>query len=687
MVKKVKKIATMVIATGVVATPVMGAVPVVVMATDTDTIDMTKTATLEIHKYDEVAARMSGVDVDALNEADGEYDADVESAMAKCPLQGVQFKYLKVGDIITDTDAAASGTDSSVGVVYSVENDLMNILGLQAKDVRKTVNSKYCFSSTQINKAIADKLENDYLVTKDALEDYISSHKGVALADTDANGMTSKSGLALGLYLVVETEVPEEVTSTTDPFFVSLPMTDATGDYWIQDDDGNYKVTVYPKNQTDVPTIEKVVRQVNNDATDTEDFEDITTASEGDRLEYRIASRVPVVYTDASNYTKWTYEDIIAKGITYDQAVGATIKFFDTEELVTSKESVANVIWAFGKRVVTKAAYDAADTEARKSMYAYVDYASDGTSMTVSLTPAGLEMMNADTDTIDPNTSTSNSQFQGKYLTVCYAATVDSNDEVILGDEGNENDVILTYKRTNTDYYETIKDVANVYTYCIDLTKEFEGALENGHDASEVQFVLRNADDGQYIVAKPVTDSKGNAVAGQYYVTDMIDVTEEEDASVFSPSADGKMIINGLEAGTYVLTEIHTVDGYSLLKDDITIVINSTVDTITASEASRTGIPNDHSEVIYQTGDRASATVDGQDAEMSDGVVSTNEYVVMTVINNKDFILPKIFGLGTQLFFAVAAAGGLTGVGFVMNGRKKGHPYGCFLSKKSARRC
>lgn len=670
MVKRMKKLATMAIASGVAATPILGVVPVA-MAADTDTIDMTKTATLEIHKYDEVAAKLAGVDVDSLNMADGEKDEDVESAMAKYALQGVQFKYLKVGDIITDTDAATSSTDASVEVVYSVNTNLLSILGLDEADARKVSGNKYCFSSSQINTALADKLENDYLATKDAIEDYINDNKGVAMDDTDANGVTSKSGLELGLYLIVETEVPEEVTFTVDPFFVSLPMTDATGDYWIEDGNGNYKVTVYPKNQTDIPTIEKVVRQVNNEAKDAEDFADTTTASEGDRLEYRITSRVPVVSTDASNFTQWEYVDKIVEGITYDQTTGVSIRFYDTEELATSKASTPNVNWSFGKEVVVKSAYDQASASAREGIYAYVDYSTDGTTMTVSLTPAGLEAVNADTDTINPNTGTSNSQYQGKYLTLCYAASVDSNDEVILGDTGNENDVTLTYKRTNTDYYETIKDVANVYTYGIDLTKEFEDALDEGHDASEVQFVLKNSEDGHYIVAKPVTDSKGTVVPGEYYVTDKVDVTEEEDASVFSPSTDGKIIINGLEAGTYVMTEIQTVDGFSLLKDDITIVINMTEDSITASEASRTGIPNDHSEVIYQTGDRATASVDDQAAEMNDGSVSTNEYVVMKVINNKDFTLPKTGGLGTLIFSAIAAAGGLTGVGFVMNGKKK----------------
>lgn len=680
MKKKMKKRVAMAVTTGMVAASTVGGLSVSGVAaelTDSDTIDMTKTATLEIHKYDEVAARMAGVDVSSLKTADGEDDADVESAMAKYALKGVQFTYLKVGDIITDTDEAEAGANASVGVVYSVESDLMNILGLQTKDAKKTVTSgnqtKYCFSSTQINEALAEKLETSYLATKDALEDYIQSgnHRGTALEDTDTSGETSKSGLELGLYLIIETEVPEEVICTTDPFFVSLPMTDATGDYWIQDDAGNYKVTVYPKNQTDVPTINKVVRQVKNDANDTENFEDITTASEGDRLEYRIASKVPVVTTDASNYTAWTYEDLAASGITYDQKAGVTIKFYDTEEEATDKDAVANVTWAFGTQVVTKTAYDAADTADRNKIMAYVDYAADGSGMSVILTPAGLEAVNSDTDTVDQNTTTSNSQYQGKYLTVCYSASVDSSADTILGDAGNINDVSLTYKRTNADYYEIIRDKANVYTYGIDLTKTFSEILEKGHSAKEVQFILKNNTNGQYVVAVPVKDSSGKTVDGQYYVTDSIDATTEADGTVFSPGENGKLLISGLEADEYILTEIRTVDGYSLLKDDIIIDIDSTVDSITPSKATRTGIDNPNAEVIYVNEDRASATVDAENADMTDGTLSTNEYVAVDVINTKNFLLPKTGGLGTLLFSVIAAGGCLAGIGVVKSGSNK----------------
>lgn len=302
---------------------------------------------------------------------------------------------------------------------------------------------------------------------------------------------------------------------------------------------------------------------------------------------------------------------------------------------------------------------------------AYVEYAADGSGMSVVLTPAGLEAVNADTDTIDKNTATNNSQYQGKYLTVCYGASVDSNGDTILGDTGNINDVSLTYKRTNAAYYETIEDKANVYTYGIDLTKTFSEALANGHSAKEVQFLLKNKTNGQYIVAAPVKNQAGKVVEGQYYVTDRIDATEESDATVFSPASDGKLLISGLEADEYTLTEIRTVDGYSLLKDDIIIDINSTVDSITPSKATRTGISNPNADVIYINGDRASATVDSENADMTDGAVSTNEYVAMDVINTKNFLLPKTGGIGTLLFSVIAAGGCLAGIGIAKSGRNK----------------
>ena len=58
----------------------------------------------------------------------------------------------------------------------------------------------------------------------------------------------------MGLYLIVETKAPENVTYTTNPWFVQLPSTDSKGDDWF------YDVICYPKNETGNPTLDKRVR-------------------------------------------------------------------------------------------------------------------------------------------------------------------------------------------------------------------------------------------------------------------------------------------------------------------------------------------------------------------------------------------------------------------------------------------
>ncbi|MGO2863061.1 MAG: SpaH/EbpB family LPXTG-anchored major pilin [Brevibacterium sp.] len=58
---------------------------------------------------------------------------------------------------------------------------------------------------------------------------------------TTSDGLATFSGLPLGLYLVTETGTPADATSTTDPFLVTLPLSQSGGK-WL------YDVNVYPKN-------------------------------------------------------------------------------------------------------------------------------------------------------------------------------------------------------------------------------------------------------------------------------------------------------------------------------------------------------------------------------------------------------------------------------------------------------
>ena len=436
------------------------------------------------------------------------------------------------------------------------------------------------------------------------------------MSETSDAGVSTATGLDLGLYLVVETRVPEEVHTTTDPFFVSLPMTDATGDYW------NYDVVVYPKNQTNNPTINKLVKEPTEGV-----FKDVVTASEGDVLDFRLVTKLPKITSKATYLTKYEFVDTLSKGMTYDKD-SVTVSIYDAKSDAENGTGTAVATWS-----------------ARDAKFS-ANFDDTANKMTVSMGGDGLKAINP--------------AYTEKYLVVSYQASIHSDSTVLLGDKGNDNDVTLEYRRTNEDKWNIIKDKARVYTYGINLKKEFSVA---GGDPTKVEFKLQNRSDGYYVTA--------TGDAGKYYVTGDVNKTTEAEGTVFKPDATGALVINGLEADEYVLTEIHTSDGYSLLKAPITIKITSTEDTITPSVATVTGVTNPNEDIIVTAGRRASATVDESATNMSADNASTNARVDMKVTNTKSFTLPQTGGLGTILFTLAGACVVICGVLIITKKGKK----------------
>ena len=144
---------------------------------------------------------------------------------------------------------------------------------------------------------------------------------------------------------------------------------------------------------------------------------------------------------------------------------------------------------------------------------------------------------------------------------------MDSDNSVVYGDGGNDNKVVLTWKRSSSEYYDTLVDDAHVYTYGIDLTKQFS---DGKGDFKNVEFMVQNKTDNYYVKAEL------NQTEGIYYVTGH--VADKKDATHFIPvasgTAKGKVIVKGLEDDTYVITELRTDSGYTLLKDVITVTIS-----------------------------------------------------------------------------------------------------------------
>ena len=181
--------------------------------------------------------------------------------------------------------------------------------------------------------------------------------------------------------------------------------------------------------------------------------------------------------------------------------------------------------------------------------------ASDGASvMTISMTASGLAEINS-SRSVYTEASMVNSGYSDCTLRITYKATMNSDASVTYGDAGNPNDVVLTWKRSNTSYYDTLVDDYHVYIYGIDMTKQFS---DGRGDFSKVEFIVHNDTDGYFLVGKL------NEAEGVWYVTDH--VTEEKDATHFIPTKDGKLILKGLEDDTYTWTEVQTANSYTLLK-------------------------------------------------------------------------------------------------------------------------
>ena len=557
-------------------------------------IDTSRKASLSVYKYDITKASNDGAwDVESYVST-GLHDDAVVDKLSKYAIQGVEFTYLRVADI-TMSNEAVDG-QRQVGVLYGFDgsersNAVLSAIGLTAADAHKTEGGINYFTSDNLNNKLAAALAANATNVKNALETAVKNG-GVAMPETDASGHTSASDMELGLYLVVETRVPEMVTSTCNPFFVSLPMTTIDGAAW------DYDVTVYPKNQTGNPDLEKTVREDKNSTgkntgslTDIKDgYAHTATASVGDTVDYQIISTLPTITSKASALSEYTYVDTLSKGIKYNKN-DVVIEFFKdagcTDKIAT---------WAENSGKFTVGYDDTANT------------------MTICMIESGLSEIN---ESESVYTDSVKRGYSDCTMRISYAATLTADAK--MGDTDNPNEVVLTWKRTNTTYFDTLKDCCHVYTYGVDVLKQFS---DNGGNLRNVKFQLHNDTDDVFVIA----DLKD----GVYYAKGF--AAKKADATTFIPNSSGHIVVKGLEDDTYSLTETATDKGYVLLKDAVKIII----------KANENGQCEKCSAKLLT----ASATVNSKDITMTEG----NAIVPLTVVNNPGFDLPKTGGYGTWMF-------------------------------------
>ena len=680
------------------------------------TIDTSRKGSFTIFKYDLTNAEKDGVwdssyvstgvyDENGVNnilggsvragDTDNKSDLGNGGTSYGYAIAGVEFSYLKIADIVQFSESTADGrTDNHVEVLYAIDKvkgaDFLTALGL-SNGAKRYGNadqldaSKYFYQSDVLIAALAAGLEANSTTVKNALEAYMAANGGVKMAPTDSYGKTQATELDLGLYLVVETSVPEMVVSTTNPFLVSVPMTSVNG---TNANDGGtrwiYDITLYPKNLTGIPSLEKTLRENINDtgknggsATDiTDGYAHTGTASSGDVIDYQIISTLPSITSKSTYLTCYTFIDTLSSGLSYNKK-DVVLEFFTDDactDLVTT--------WTEADGYFTAT---------------YASTADGGNVMTIEMTTRGLEEINT-SKAVYPGASMVNSGFSDCTLRITYQATMDSDNTVVFGDSGNPNDVVLIWTRSNTAYYDTLVDDAHVYTYGIDLTKLFSDGAGNFEN---VEFIIHNDTDNYFVKAEL------NEAEGIYYVVDHVEA--EADATHFIPvnsnGKPGKVIIKGLEDDTYTITEVRTDNGYTLLKEDIEVIISQVESTnlcdiytsdvagliqndaryaekIISEAISKGYIKTDGglADILNNMPQKqlahylltASATVDGNAVNMLEDNGSVNAHAPLTVVNTKGFDLPETGDNGVWMYGLIGIllmAGSVTCI--ILTNRKK----------------
>lgn len=322
---------------------------------DTNPIDQDAACSLTIWKFDYTNAKKDGVWDEDTFPSTGWQESYVENALINTnrkgdtdgqngnalgngqtskgyAIAGVEFTYLKVADITTFQNQET--TQVLYGFHKTDAANLLKAIGLENGANRcaeaDSLDADRCFyTSDTLNKALSQSLEANSTTVKNALETFIRNG-GTAMDPTNEVGKTSAKNLPVGLYLLVETKVPEMVTSTTNPFFVSLPMTTVTGNDNSASQNGgaawNYDVVVYPKQETGIPTLEKTVREAKADtgknegsASITDGFAHTATGSAGDTMEYQIVSTLPTITSQATALSTYNFYDTLCEGLAYDK--------------------------------------------------------------------------------------------------------------------------------------------------------------------------------------------------------------------------------------------------------------------------------------------------------------------------------------------------------------------------------
>ena len=247
----------------------------------------------------------------------------------------------------------------------------------------------------------------------------------------------------------------------------------------------------------------------------------------GDTVTYTLTSKVP----DMTGYTSYVFnfKDTLSAGLTFKEITSVTV----------------------GDTTITK-------VDAGQEANNTYTLTQDGQNITITMN----------------NFLDSNKDNTGKEIKVTYTATL--NKDAVTGFDANKNSATVEYSnKPGTDNKgESEPSIVDVHTFNFTIFKYYlKDAAKTGLANAEFELYKANGEvAGDKVNIKKVTD-------GEYRVATPEEAAAEDFKSdVIVSGTDGKVLVKGLDAGTYYLKETKAPEGYNKLLSDIKVVIKANYD-------------------------------------------------------------------------------------------------------------
>ena len=517
---------------------------------------------------------------------------------------------LGLGALFTATPAFAAGTDGKITVTSTNPEfkgktvtvyQMFNETGDDGSEQYVLVDTWKSFFTTEIGEG-GIGLPNDNLsgaaytyvknlgkTNDQAVSDF--AKKAAAWAADDSHSITGTTSAAATGSGDPATYTAQ-VTNLAYGYYLVIPQTGSTpsteAPYKGRGTDAilvnvNSATGVTQELKSEYPTLTKQVE--NEDGTDTTP-DDHASAQVGDMLTFTLTSTIP----DMSEYTSYDFifHDTLSTGLTFQ------------------KGSVE--VWVNGSKLDNAENADFTVTEPDGQ---------DGGQLTVAMNNfKARQQANA-----------------GKEIKVVYNATLNKNAVTNDVTDATTNEAYLEYSNdpSSDDKGQTDKDKVYVYDFEFTINK-----TDGTNPLGGAEFTLKdNAQPANNInlIQVQAGDDTNPAI---YRVAEAGESSTK--TNVVTPKS-GKVIIRGLEAGTYKLTETDAPEGYNKVEGDITVTITATYN---------------------ENGTLASWKVN------EDG---TNHEV--EVVNHAGATLPGTGGIGTVIFTVAGIVLIVAGVAWAMRRRQR----------------